>query len=182
MLNMLNILLGAALVVPAVVQDQPKTVTRQNQVTVSATIRAIDKATRSITLRSDNGDEDTFTAGPEVKRFDELKVGDKIKATYYEALVLELRKPNEVSRATGTVAAGGRLKDMPGGAIGAKQTTTVTVKAVDMNAGTITVSTSDGHTLTRKVQDKKNLEGVAAGDRIDITYAQAVVVNAEAAK
>ena len=35
-----------------------KTVTKQNQVTVTATIKAIDQATRSITLRSENGDED----------------------------------------------------------------------------------------------------------------------------
>jgi Cu/Ag efflux protein CusF len=58
----------------------------------------------------------------------------------------------------------------------------VTVKAVDMNAPSITVTTQDGRTMTRKIEDKKNLEGVKPGDRIDITYTQAVVVSAEAAK
>ena len=46
--------------------DQP--VTKQSQVTTTATIKAIDPATRSITLRSENGDEDTFTVGPAVAR------------------------------------------------------------------------------------------------------------------
>ena len=59
---------------------------------------------------------------------------------------------------------------------------TVTVKAVDMNAPSITVVTPDNRTLTRKVEDKKNLEGVSPGDRIDITYTQALMVNAEPAK
>jgi len=159
-----------------------KTVTKQNQVTATATIKAIDPATRSVTLRAENGDEDTFTVGPEVRRFDQLKVGDTIKATYYESLVFQVRKPGEATAETGATATGGRLKDQPGGAIGMKQTTTVTVKAVDMNVPSITVVTSDGRTLTRKIADKKNLEGVNPGDRIDITYTQAVVVAAESAK
>jgi hypothetical protein len=46
----------------------------------------------------------------------------------------------------------------------------------------ITVATADGRTVTRKVEDKKNIENVAVGDRIDITYTQAVIVNAEPAK
>lgn len=159
-----------------------KTVTKQNQVTATVTIRAIDQATRSITVRAENGDEDTFTVGPEVRRFNELKVGDKIKATYYESLVFELRKPNAASRPSADAIAGGRIKEVPGAAVGTQQTRTVTVKAVDKTAGTITVVATDGRTMTRKVDDKKNLEGVAVGDRIDITYTQALVVNAEPAK
>ena len=159
-----------------------KTVTKQNQVTVTATIKAIDQATRSITLRSENGDEDTFTVSPDVTRFKELKAGDTIKATYYESLVFEVRKPGAAATAPGAAIAGGRLKDTPGGALGAQQTTTVTVKAVDMNVPSITVVTADGRTLTRKIAEKKNLEGVKAGDQIDITYTQAVVVSAEPGK
>jgi Cu/Ag efflux protein CusF len=157
-------------------------VTRQNEVTVTATIKAIDTKTRSVTLRSENGDEDTFTVGPAVTRLDQLKVGDTIKATYYESLVFQVRKPGDPAAASGTALAAGRLKDTPGGAIGQEQTTSVTVKAVDMNVPSITVTTADGRTLTRKIADKKNLAGVKPGDRIDITYTQAVVVSAETAK
>jgi Cu/Ag efflux protein CusF len=162
--------------------SQDKTVTRQNTVTATATVKAIDQKTRSITLRAENGDEDTFTVGPEVTRFDQLKVGDTIKATYYESLVFQLRKPGAPAPAPDAVAAGGRLKDKPGGALGTQQTTTVTVKAVDMNAPSITVVTADGRTLTRKIADKKNLDGVKPGDKIDITYSQALVVAAEPGK
>lgn len=159
-----------------------KPVTRQNQLTATATIKAIDPATRSITLRTENGDEDTFTVGPDVTRFDQLKVGDTIRATYYESLVFAVRKPGAPAPTSGTGLGAGRLKDAPGGALGTQQTTTVTVKAVDMNVPSITVVTADGRTLTRKIAEKKNLEGVKAGDQIDITYTQAVVVSAEAAK
>ena len=162
--------------------DQPKKVTKENQVTATATIKAIDPATRTVTLRSENGDEDTFKVGLDVTRFNELKVGDTIRATYYESLVFQVRKAGETTATSGAVAAGGRLKDTPGGAIGTQETTTVTVKAVDMNVPSITVVTSDGRTLTRKIADKKNLEGVNAGDKIDITYTQGLVVAAEPGK
>ena len=46
----------------------------------------------------------------------------------------------------------------------------------------VTVTTVDGRTVTRKIEDKKNLEGVKVGDRLDITYTQAVMASAERAK
>jgi len=160
-----------------------KAVTKKNEVTATVTITALDPATRSVTLRAENGDEDTFTAGPDVKRFNELRVGDTSKATYYESLVFQLRKPGAKAPASDTaVAAGGRLKDAPGGAIGVQATATVTVKAVDMSVPSITVVTADGRTLTRKIAEKKNLEGVSPGDQIEITYTQALLVAAESAK
>ena len=150
-------------------------------VTVSAVIKAIDHKTRSITLRADTGEEETFTAGPDVTRFDQLKAGDTIRATYSESLVVQVRKPGGAGGATAGVTAG-RTKDTPGGYAGAVQTLTVTVKSVDMAAASITVQSNDGRTLTRKVADKKNLEGVKPGDHLDITYTQSLLVNAEAKK
>jgi Cu/Ag efflux protein CusF len=179
--------IGFALIVVAFVGNQAqapgdKSITKQNTVTATATIKALDPAKRSITLRTENGDEDTFTVGPEVKRFDQFKVGDTIRATYYESLVFQVRRPGAPATAPDAIAAGGRLKDKPGAAVGTQETTSVTVKAVDVTVPSITVVTADGRTLTRKIGDKKNLEGVKPGDKIDITYTQALVVAAEAAK
>src|SRR4029453_10590016 len=98
------------------------------------------------------------------------------------SLVFQVRKPGAPAAEGGAVVAGGRLKEVPGGALGTQQTTSVTVKAVDMNVPSITVVTADGRTLTRKIAEKKNLEGVSPGDRIDITYTQGFVIPAEPAK
>jgi Cu/Ag efflux protein CusF len=153
--------------------------TKQNKVTATVTVKAIDPATRSVTLRAENGNEDTFTVGPEVARFDQLKVGDTIRATYVESLVFQVRKPGAAAPPIDAVLAGGRLKDTPGGAIAVQETKAVTVKSVDMHAPSLTVTTADGRTLTRKVSDKTTLAGVKAGDQIDITYTQGLLVAAE---
>src|SRR5262249_684098 len=128
------------------------------------------------------GDEDTYTVSPDVTRFNELKVGDTIQATYYEALTFQVRKPDTPAATSGAVVAGGTLKDTPAGMAATHQTMSVTVKAVEMDAPSITVTTDDGRTMTRKVADKKNLEGVSPGDKIDITYTQALLIVAEPAK
>jgi len=156
-------------------------VTKINTKKATLTITAIDQKTRSVTLRAANGDEDSFTVGPAVERFNQLKVGDKINATYQESLVFELRKPGAPAATTGTTVGGERYKNITGGAVGAAHTVSVTVKAVDMAVPSITVVTADGHAITRMVQDKKNLENVKAGDRIDITYSEALILTAEAA-
>ena len=157
-------------------------ITKQNTVTKTFTITKIDSATREVTLKAENGDEDTYTVGPAVQRFNQLKVGDKIRATYTEALVFEVRKPDTKGTPTGSTAAGERYKNATGGAVGVAHTVNVTVKAVDMAASTITVATADGKSLTRKIENKKNLEGVHPGDHIDITYSEALIVTADAAK
>ena len=162
---------------------QTAPVSKVNIVTATATIQAIDSTARTVTLRDDKGQEDMFQLGPEIKRFDELKVGDKVKMTYYESLVFQVRKPGDPAPPTdptGVVTPGtGKL---PGATAAAQQKASVTVKAVDPKVPSITVTTADGRTVSRKVNDAKYLAGVKAGDKIDITYTVALLASIERAK
>lgn len=177
--TIVTLLIGSA--APAFAQT-PGGRTVTSSITGTAAITAIDQKTRSITLRSENGDEDTLTVGPAVTRFDQLKVGDTIKATYSESWVVQVRKPGATGHAAAVSLTANRLPQVPGGEIGATLTATVTVKAVDVNSGSITVAAADGRTRTRRLADKKNLEGIKAGDTLDITYTQSLLMSAEAAK
>ena len=75
-----------------VVDRQPGRVGIAQAVDVTATISALDAAKREITLKGPDGKETTMVAGPEVKNYSQLKVGDKVDIQYVEALVLELKK------------------------------------------------------------------------------------------
>jgi Cu/Ag efflux protein CusF len=168
-------LAGAA--APAAAQ-QP--ITKVNSVSATATVQAIDSTGRKVTLRNDKGEEDTFVVGPEMKRFEELKVGDKVKMTYYESLVLQVRKPGEKVNVAGVDAALTRAKSaLPAGTIAAQEKMSVTVKAIDPAVPSITVLTDDGRTVTRKIENKKNLEGVKVGDKIDLTYTESILVEVQ---
>ena len=91
-----SVMLGlAAVLVAGSIVQATQTVKKSQSVTATATIQAIDKANRLVTLRDETGAEDTMQVGPAMKRFDELKVGDKVKVTYIESLVLQVRKPGD---------------------------------------------------------------------------------------
>ena len=159
-------------------------VTKTVSVTERATIQAIDATARTVTLRDEKGMEDKFNVGPEVKRFNEFKVGDVVKMTYYESYVLLVRKPGDPAPTKDvTDAALTRAKgSLPAATLAVQDKLTVTVKSIDQAAPSITVTTSDGRTVTRKVEDKKNLTGVKVGDVIDITYTRALIASLERAK
>jgi hypothetical protein len=174
---------GVLCLVSAALLQAQAPITKSNSVSATATIQAIDSTARLITVRSETGEEDTFAVGDSVQRFNELKVGDKIKMTYYESMVFQLRKPGDpVDKASDDAALTRARSALPGGTLTVQQKRTVTVKAVDPSIPSITVVTEDGRTVTRKIEDKKNLDGVKPGDRIDITYTQALVTSVIAAK
>jgi len=58
----------------------------------------------------------------------------------------------------------------------------VTIDAIDAAAPSVTVRTADGHKMTAKVQDKKNLVGLKAGDKVEITFTEALMVTVDAPK
>jgi alpha-beta hydrolase superfamily lysophospholipase len=79
----------------APVRGNAKPRTESGTVTVKTTIEAIDHAARTVTLKDKDGNYETLHAGPEIKRFDELKVGDKVSFKYTESVAVRIRKPGE---------------------------------------------------------------------------------------
>src|SRR5688500_14821779 len=76
----------------AVVATKPGAAVAAQTVKLDATITAIDPATRAVTLKGPKGNEVVIVAGPEVKNFAQMKVGDNVAVEYVEALTLELKK------------------------------------------------------------------------------------------
>ena len=185
--NAIGILAAAWCIVWAPVvwtQTTQKPVTRTEMTTATATVLAIDQTKRMITLRDDKtGQEDTYAIGSEVKRFEEIKAGDKVKTSYYESVVLQVRKPGDPPLPPTTDTAVTRAKsNLPAATVAAQDKMTVTVKAIDAAVPSITVATADGRIVTRKIEDKKNLASVKVGDQIDITYTRALLLSIERVK
>src|SRR5215213_6454495 len=47
--------------------------------TITARVAAVDPATRKVTIVNSDGNRTTFTAGPEVVNFGQIRVGDELK-------------------------------------------------------------------------------------------------------
>jgi Cu/Ag efflux protein CusF len=170
---------AAGLALTAATARAQKPVTHSDVVELTATIEAIDRDARLITLKDKDGELETLEAGPEIKRFDELKVGDTVTFRYHESIVFKIRKPGEAAAPsadkglTVTREKGAR----PGGTASHEITLTVTVKAIDPETPSLTVLTDTGRVASFKVQDKNNIKGLAVGDRVEITYTEAVAIS-----
>lgn len=146
-------------------------------VEITATITAIDAATRAVTLKGPQGNEKTIIAGPEVKNFAQLKVGDKVDVNYAEALTLELKKGGglAVGRTEQAGVAAAKPGDKPGAVAGRK--VTMVGDVIDINAATQVVTVKGAQrTVELKVQDPEQLKLIAKGDQVEATYTEAIAV------
>lgn len=165
---------------PALAQ---KPVSIAEAITESFTIEAIDHSARIVTLKDKDGLLEEVWCGPEVQRFDALKVGDKVTFRYHESLVSAIRRPSagaavKPAGAAVTRAPGGK----PGGTIAQQMTVVVTLAAIDAKTPAVTITNDRGQKMSFKVQDAKNLEGYKVGDQVEITYTQALAVSVTPAK
>jgi Cu/Ag efflux protein CusF len=164
----------------AFTQSKPaKPVSQAAVVSETSVIEAIDSTNRTVTLKNDDGTLDTIYCGPEVQRFDALKVGDKVTFRYHESVVYAIQKLGAAAPSTDKSAITRTKGPKPGGTISRQMTATVTVLAIDQTTPSITISTEDGSKMSFKVEDKKNLEGVKVGDKVQITYTQALAISVE---
>jgi hypothetical protein len=156
---------------------QTKTLTGETK-TVTASVEAIEKATREVTVKKPDGTYDVFYFPTSIKRFDALKVGDKITAKYYENLVLRLKAPGE--KAVDTASAGTVRSEGTLAATSSRQRTiTATIAAIDQSIPSITFTGPNGWKYSSRVEDKKALEKVKVGDRLDITWTEALILSVE---
>jgi hypothetical protein len=144
---------------------------------VTATISKIDAATRAVTLKGPQGKEITVTAGPEVKNFAQLKVGDNVDVQYVEALVVELKKGGgqPVARTEQAGAASAKPGDKPGAMVGRQVKIVGDVINVDAATQTITVK-GPQRTIDIKVRDPEQFKRIAKGDQLEATYTEAAAV------
>jgi len=168
--------LGAACTVPP-----PNPVTRDALIQRTATVESINLPSRLVTLRGEDGGSFTVVVDPAVRNLDQVKEGDKVVVSFYESLAAEVKKPGEGVEGVETEVATARAPEgsKPGGAAGVTMRTTVTIDSVDTSFNTVTFTRSDGMARTVAVQTAKGQEfirGLKKGDRVEITYTEAVAM------
>jgi hypothetical protein len=152
-------------------------------VTVTASVVAIDPATREVTLKGPLGNTVTFTVDKRVQRLDEVKVGDLVRADYYVSLAAELRKPTAEEQKHPLVVLDAAGKAPPGASPAAgglrRFKVVTTIEGLDRPTQTVTVKGPRGNYLTARVADPSRLTKVHIGDTIVITYTEALAISLE---
>ncbi len=146
------------------------------------TIVKIDKKTREITVRSEEGEKATFVAGPEVRNFDQLKRGDLILTEFYGALAIALAPKGSglKERVDEIAVARAKKGGKPGVVIRQITTASGVVKSVDPKKRLVTVEGVQ-KTLTLKVADDVDISKVKAGDPVEAAFVMYYAIKVEPA-
>lgn len=73
------------------VANGPNELEAANAVQIQGKVKSIDKQNRSVVIVGPQSNEVTQAIGPQVRNFDQIKVGDLATLTYVQAVALELR-------------------------------------------------------------------------------------------
>jgi len=171
----------AVLGISGIAAAQTKTLTGETQ-TISATVEAINVTTRTLTMKGPKGNFVDIVVPGTVKRFSEIKVGDTLTARYYENLVIRKKLPGEkdVDTAAEAVTPGGAAK--PAGTAAKQRTITATITTLDPKVPSITLSGPNKWTYSARIEDKKVLDQVKVGDKVDLTWTEALLLEFDIVK
>jgi len=183
MKRLIIVTIAAAVLIasPRITLAQSKTVSTEMRVETGV-VEAIDAATRHVTIRKSDGTVVTTVAGPEITRFEEVKVGDKITARYNDTLIVRVKQRGEPEVTSSTRGTTGSNQPTPGGTKAKQVTLTVTITAIDPAVPSITFTGPEGWKYTSKVQDLDALAKVKVGDKVDIVWTEALLVALERGK
>jgi hypothetical protein len=143
---------------------------------LTGTVAVVNTESRLMTLETPSGKFEVLHVPPEVKRIDEIKIGDKVTISETEAVLVDIDKggsagsmgselKQDVERAPGSEKPAGTLVDTL--KIYGK------VEAVDKAASKVTVR-GPNETVTLSVKNAALLDDLAPGDGVVATYIRVI--------
>ena len=138
----------------------------------------IDKDSRAITLKNEDGEEWAFTAGPEVRNFDQLKRGDLVIMEYYSglAIALEPKGSGLEERASDLEVDRAKAGEKPGMKVTASTYILAEVTVVDLEDRVVAIEGPE-NTLVLKVSDGVDLTQVQVGQQIEALYTESYAIS-----
>ena len=146
----------------------------------TATVTGIDAAHRKVTIVGQDGKKTDFKAGPEVVNFNQIQVGDQVKATVTEQLVVFMATdaPPQDQGAAAMVALA-PVGAKPGGLVA--DTVQIKAKVVEINTKKhkATLEFPDGSKKTVAVRKDVDLNQRQVGEEVVIRCTEALAISVE---
>ena len=155
----------------------------REKVTATAVVQAVDQKHRTLTLKGEDGQVFTIQVGDEVRNLAQVKAGDTVKATYHQALAVQLDTVQGTGVNQRIVSVGvGRapLGAKPAGVVEEKVQMIGTILAVDKAKRTVLIQGAV-HRVTLQIPADMDLKDLKKGDQVRATYTQELAVVVEPA-
>ncbi len=166
-------------------------VNTQQTTTVNAVVETVDPVSRELLLRGDGGSQSgpllSMIVGSHVQRLNEIRPGDRVTVTYYQALAARVVSPLSGSSQAfeGVEIDRNDTAERPGGEITRVRRGRVTITAVDPATGTVSFIAPDNRPRTVVAKNSEVLAFVRqlrVGQQVDISYEEALAISVEPMK
>jgi uncharacterized OB-fold protein len=127
-------------------------------------------------IKTDDGKFVAVNVPESVRRFNELKVGDKVKATYNNNVLVRLKPAGEA--AVDTVDTGYARAQTSGTQVVVRRMT-ASIVDIDKGASSISFEGPNGWKYSRRVVDPTVFDQVKVGDKVDIVWVTDLTVSLE---
>jgi hypothetical protein len=148
---------------------------------VEGVVDSIDRDQRKVTLKDKAGNQVELAVSDQVRRFDEIDLGDTVLLEYWTFLKAEFRAPTveeTENPIVGLAAAGKAPEDVdPAAAVGAIVKAVVTVVAINRDGREAAIQGPRGAVVVLPVLDDAVLNNLEVGEIVIMTYAEAVAVS-----
>lgn len=145
----------------------------------TATVTAIDTANRKVTLVSPTGHKTTYKCGPDVVNFNQIQVGDQVKAKVTEEAAIFIGQGAPPSGMVGTGVALAPVGAMPGGALVDTMQVTAKVIAINAKKHRVKLLFPDGSSKQVKVGKQVNLNTVPLGTDVTVQISEGLALSVE---
>ena len=157
-----------------------------NEITATAEVTGIDPASRLVTLRREDGALFQVVASEEVRNFDQIVTGDRLRIRFKESLRASLRPAGEggPQAAAGMVAARAPRGATPGGGVAVGASVRVKIESIDRERDIVVFSLPSGELVSHRIatpEGRKFVDGLHLGDTVELEYTQALALSIEKA-
>ena len=164
--------------------DAPTSVEISDTRDIAATVTALDRSTRVVTVRGPEGNETSFQAGPQVRNLDQVSVGDTIRLSYVQQYVATRLGADEMSSDVKVGVGSGRAAqgERPGALVGARASMTVQIESIGPEGRSVTFKRPDGqlHSLQpQREEGRAFARSLQPGDVVELTYREALAMMVE---
>ena len=149
-------------------------------VTKTWKVTAVDPANRTVTFTNEAGQSRTYELGKGGPKFDQIQVGDNVKATLLEPVAFTIRKssaPRDASEGT-TVAVAPKGAE-PGVIMAKTKEITGKIASVDTTAQTVTIEGPAGGTETFQAGPGIKLDQFQTGDDVTLRVTVRLLLRVE---
>ena len=148
-------------------------------VVITAEVVGIDYVDRALVLLKSDGDVVVIEVSYEARNFDQIELGDMVKAQYYESVAIYLGDRGESpGGSVGLVTARSEAGEKPAGIAVETVDVSASVDRIDKNKRFLYLKGPDGRTTKVKVkQSNKKFNSLSPGDSVLVRYTEAIAIS-----